>query len=371
MIIQKLTHLGINLGSSLLGEEVRITFVSHFLDESAGYGLSRYAYNLYHCLKEKGVTLIPINCATGSSTPLKYVFDFFVYLPLKVLMNQPKTRLYHLTYQQTGFVIPFLKKLYGATIISTIADLNPLFLSKRNPLYWIFSKAVETAAKHSDKIIAISSQTKEDLVKYFNVDESKIVVTLLGAGKQFSPLKRKKSGVFTVGYVGGFAEYKDVPFLIRAFSIFEKKIKGRCRLLLYGKGPEYQRCIKLTKKFRMENVEFEGFAPDDELPEIYNSFDVFVFPSDREGFGLPIIEAQKCFVPVIVKDKTHIPREVTDFCLKARNEEHLAELLEKIYTEGFVFTEKHKQHLEQFEWENCARKTLEVYEEMFENLKDE
>ena len=253
-------------------------------------------------------------------------------------------------------------------MVTTIYDLNPFFFMDldRHTLLPV-SKGLSAAIKHSDLLLVISSQTKADLMKYFPVDEKKIRITLLAADKKFMPLERKKGGVFTVGYIGGFAGGKNVPFLIRAYSIFEKKCKVPCRLLLYGKGAQYQECARLAKALGTKTVEFRGFADEKDIVDIYNSFDVFVFPSLAEGFGLPIIEAQMCHVPVIVKDGAHVPDEVTRFCLKAKDEEHLAQLLEKVQSEGFTFSKEHLEYLKQFTWDACIDKTISAYEEVLKS----
>ncbi len=71
-----------------------------------------------------------------------------------------------------------------------------------------------------------------------------------------------------------------------------------------------------------------------------------------------------CGVPVIVKEGAHVPEEVTEMCLKAADEERLASLMEKVRSEGFVFTKEHLDYLKRFTWDDCIGKTIAAYKEV-------
>jgi glycosyltransferase involved in cell wall biosynthesis len=294
---------------------------------------------------------------------MKSAFDFLLYLPLRSLYPFGTGDVFHFAVPQAGLAVPVLKKLYGKKVVTTIHDIG-IYHVRNKARYMLLEKAFSAAIRHSDMLLAVSSQTKADLIEYFHVDEKRIRVTPLAADEKFKPTDKKNSGVFTVGYVGGFADNKNVPFLIRAYSIFEKRCAAPCRLVLYGKGVDYQACMRLAKELGLKNAEFRGFADEKDIVDIYNSFDVFVFPSTSEGFGLPIIEAQMCHVPTIVKDEAHVSQEVTTYCLKAKDEEHLAALLEKVRKDGFVFSKEHLEYLKQFTWDACIDSTISAYEDV-------
>jgi len=356
---------------------MKVTLVAHYLDESVGHGMDRYSLKLMQGLREKGVKVNPVSSPAFLLGPPKSFLDFFFYLPLRSILRLGPGDLFHFTAPQAGLAIPFLKRIFRKKVVTTIYDLHP-FIDTGMKSSFPVRKALETAVMCSDTLLVISSQTKRDILRLFKVDEKKIRVTLLAADGKFQASADKKMAggkpqgitpqggahVFTVGYIGGFAPYKNVPFLIRAYSIFEKKCKSPCRLLLYGKGPEYQNCIRLAKELGAKGVEFRGFADEKDIVGIYNSFDVFVFPSNAEGFGLPIIEAQMCGVPVIVKEGAHVPEEVTEMCLKAADEEHLASLLEKVRSDGFVFSKEHLDYLKRFTWDDCIDKTIAAYKDV-------
>jgi glycosyltransferase involved in cell wall biosynthesis len=353
---------------SVGGGIMKVVLVAHYLDESVGFGMDRYAFKLLNGLRERGLNIIAISSTAKFISPLKSLADFFIYLPFRSILPAGGPDIYHFVAPQAGIAIPFIKKLHKKKVVTTIYDLTPFLEKDKNKgAFLLVSKALECAITHSDMLLVISSQTKNDLLKYFKVDESKVRITLLAADRKFQPIQRERNKEFTVGYVGGFAGYKNVPFLVKAYSIFEKKCKTPSKLVLYGKGPEYNYCQKLAAELRIRNVEFRGFADEKDLVKIYNSFDVFVFPSTIEGFGLPIIEAEMCRVPVIVKDGAHVPEEVTRFCPKAKDESHLATLLEQIRSNGFEFSKEHVRHLESFSWNSCIEQTILIYQEILKN----
>ncbi|MFH1785483.1 MAG: glycosyltransferase [Candidatus Micrarchaeota archaeon] len=337
-----------------------ITIISHYLDEGVGHGIARYSVNLVKELMKKGITVRTINSFRWGKSRLKSAFDFFFFVPLKILLLPTKSCVYHLTAPQMGFVIPLFKKIYKKRIVTTIYDLHPILYFDNSLSSRMIKHSIKTAIISSDLLLSISSQTKEDIIENFGIPEDKIIVTPLGVSDRFRKLKIKKKE-FTIGYVGGFAGNKDVPFLLRAYAIFEKQNKIKAQLILYGTGAHYNPCMELAKELGIKNVEFRGFAKDDDLVRIYNSFDVFVFPSTLEGFGLPIIEAQKCQTPVIVRKNARIPSEVTKFCMLVSDEQDLAKTLEKNYHNKFTFTAEHKKHIAHFTWKNCVEKTLETY----------
>lgn len=346
---------------------MKVTLVAHYLDESIGHGMDRYSFKLMQGLRDKGIDVKPISSSTMFFGPAKSFFDFFFYLPLRSILPFNGSDIIHFTAFQAGIIIPLLKRLYRKKIVTTIYDLNLLLnpgdTVRTKSISRVAGDALTTAIKSSDLLLVISSQTKRDILEHFKIDEKKIHVTVLAADRKFQPIP-KRNEIFTIGYLGYLAKTKNVQFLIRAYSIFEKRCKAPCRLLIYGKGPQFQEYVQLAQKLDVKNIKFCGFADEKEIVNIYNSFDVFVFPSIQEGFGLPIIEAQMCHIPVIVKEKAHVPEEVIKFCWKAKDEEHLSQLMEKIRTDGFTFSDEHIDYLKQFTWENCVEKTISAYKEV-------
>jgi len=158
---------------------------------------------------------------------------------------------------------------------------------------WKFKKAANTA----DKIIAISEQTKRDIIQYLKVPESKIEVIYQGCHKAF---KEQQSEEFIqqtkqkfnlperfILNVGTIEDRKNLLNIVKAIKDTE------IPLVVVGKKTKYyQKIASFIQKNKMEKqVHFLEGVSMDELAVIYKSADIFVYPSFFEGFGIPVIEA--------------------------------------------------------------------------------
>ena len=138
--------------------------------------------------------------------------------------------------------------------------------------------------------------------------------------KHFSDAERERVRArFGVGgpfilYTGGVDQNKNLISLIRALSLLPGRIKQRYRLVCVGKRGigEVERIMAMADDAESERMIINvGYVSEDELIDLYNACNLFVFPSLREGFGLPALEAMACGAPTIVSDRTSLP-EVVD-----------------------------------------------------------
>ncbi|HHT9147190.1 MAG TPA: glycosyltransferase family 4 protein, partial [Candidatus Wunengus sp. YC61] len=121
----------------------------------------------------------------------------------------------------------------------------------------------------------------------------------------------------------------------------------------------------------LENsVIFTGYVPDEDLPGIYNLAEIFVYPSKYEGFGLPLLEAMSCGVPVIASNISSIPEVIGNAGILVRSDEPV-EFARKIYE---LLTDKELrakmsskgfERIKFFSWEKVAKETLKVYERVY------
>jgi len=189
----------------------------------------------------------------------------------------------------------------------------------------IYAQLTYSAIGKTQKIIAVSNHTKNDLIKYLNIDSKKISVIYNGCGNEFSKIPDKKEvekikkKYFLpdnyILYVGGYDPRKNVEVLIKAFSIarqnplFPEKVK----LVLTGKdlsqkNPLYSDIKALSRKHKISSlVCFPGFISQQDLPAVYRGANIFIFPSLYEGFGLPVLEAMSAAVPVICSNSSSLP----------------------------------------------------------------
>ncbi|MCL4376148.1 glycosyltransferase [Candidatus Parvarchaeota archaeon] len=172
------------------------------------------------------------------------------------------------------------------------------------------------AIKKADHILCVSENTRKDLIN-LGVEPSKISVIYNIVGSNFKKLRKThKKEKIVIGHLSSYAYNKNAEVLIKAF----KKIKSDMfELHLYGAKLPFD--IADDKR-----IKYFGHAPD--TVKMYNSFDVFVFPSLWEGFGMPIMEAKRCKIPVITYKNGELPDIVKRNTLQFKNEKDLTKIIE-------------------------------------------
>lgn len=271
---------------------------------------------------------------------------------------------------------------FSGKIISTIYDVSfkthPQFHEQANIEHC--ERGVKQAIEKADKIIVISGHTKKDLIKYYNCPEEKIVITYLGCDERFrvldgsekiSAIKKKykidKPFIFNVGSI---EPRKNISGLMEAYSILENKYKKSFDLVIAGgKGWLNSGIYKKKEELNLAgNVKFIGYVDDDDLPYLYNSAELFVYPSFYEGFGLPILEAMACGCPVITSNSASMPEVSGDAAILIDPEK--TDMLETAIESVLKNRGKHKsmkekglKQAEKFSWTKCAQETLRVYKD--------
>jgi glycosyltransferase involved in cell wall biosynthesis len=131
-----------------------------------------------------------------------------------------------------------------------------------------------------------------------------------------------------------------------------------------GYGPRLSFLIELKNKLKLNNVEFVGFINEKNLPDFYNSLDVFVFPSFYEGFGVPLLEAMACEVPYIIGTDAGIGEILPIY--KIRNLNELIKLLLKIENGEIIPIKNQRKWIikNKLTWKEHVKKLIEVYSEI-------
>ncbi len=259
-------------------------------------------------------------------------------------------------------------------LITTVHDFREFFDSKakisskddiKQRIFVTLVKKALLAALKSDYLIARSTQTRDEAIT-LGFDKNKIFVSPSGLNKEFISRSIQKRNVnisiLKVGYIGGFNYSKNLIFAIGAF----KHIKNNnIHFLIYGKKAlEYENLLKYSAG--VKSIKFMGFAPEDKLVSIYDSFDAFVFPSLYEGLGLPIREAQSRGLPVIIYKYGKIPKEVRKYCFEAESPEHMAQIIENLKENGYneKLRKKAIAYAKSFTWGSTHKETLDIYKKI-------
>ena len=237
---------------------------------------------------------------------------------------------------------------------------------------------VDFAARHADAIITVSQSAKRDIMRLYDLPADRVHVVHEAAASSFhrvtdAPELERVRRQYALPdrfilYVGTIEPRKNLPKLIEGFA--KRRQSGDLPHQLVCAGPYgwLSRDIEeLIERLHVDDaVRFTGYVPFDDLPVLYSLAEMFVFPSLYEGFGLPVIEAMACGVPVVTG---HVPAlmEVAGGAVERverLDAESLGDVMVALSRDGDRRSELSSLGLERaksFSWQRAARETLDVY----------
>jgi glycosyltransferase involved in cell wall biosynthesis len=235
------------------------------------------------------------------------------------------------------------------------------------------------AIKFADKIITVSKFTENELVSLYPKSKQKVITIHNGASKEFQPIHdhevvnnvKKRYGIKKgyILYVGTYKQHKNLETLVNAYALLPTQIQNDYNLLVVGKQDKrYPEVPALVKQLGLEDsVICVNYVNEKDLPALYSAATVFVLPSFYEGFGLPMIEAMACGVPVVA---SRIPSflEITSgaaILVEPQDIQEMADGVCKVITSDDTCTilkEKGLRRAKEFSWFTTAKKVIEVYE---------
>ncbi|RYE57292.1 MAG: glycosyltransferase family 1 protein, partial [Sphingobacteriales bacterium] len=278
--------------------------------------------------------------------------------------------------------IPIGLKQIGLPSIVTVHDL--IFL--KFPQYFglidrfIYTLKCRYACKHADKIIAISEQTKKDIVSFFNIDDRNIEVVYQSCDESFKTpindaLKAQVKAKFALPdhyilNVGTIETRKNLLLLIKAL----KDVPEDYKLVVVGKETPYKRLVleEITRLLLKDRVIFLQNVPFNELPAIYQMASIFIYPSFYEGFGIPIIEALYSAVPVIAATGSCLEEAggPDSLYINPNNPTELADTINRVLEDQELQTEmkqKGLSYVQRFKDDLIANQMMEVYKNVLAN----
>lgn len=268
----------------------------------------------------------------------------------------------------------FLKHLQGKPYVLTVYDMihehYPEYFSSHDPTSQWKKELIEQA----DAIIAISENTKNDILKFSDVKPNKITMIHLGnpfetqqrANKQTIRQDTPSSEKPYLLVVGTRTGYKNFIFFIKAIAILLKKDKN-LQVYCAGGGPFTSHELKIFKELGINSKVHMINANDSIMPQLYANAKAFIFPSLYEGFGLPVLEAFSCGCPVVASHTSSLPEIGGDAAcyFDPHDPSSLVKSLESVITNDHVrehYINKGLVRVKEFSWERTAHETKKVYE---------
>lgn len=257
--------------------------------------------------------------------------------------------------------------------VITFHDLSfkhyPEFFSGFRKL-WHWLTFPKSQAQKADKIIADSQSTKEDLIKIYGIDPKKIEVIYLGISKNFKPVKSNKEK--SILYFGTIEPRKNLILIIKAFEVLKKELSDpHLKLVIAGaKGWLYKDILKKVENSRFrKDIIFTGVVDDKDRPRLYNSADVFVYPSFFEGFGFPPLEAMACGTPTIVSNTSSLPEVVGRgaIMIDPYNVDELVLAIRSVLEDKDLRNDlvvKGLKQAKKFNWDKTAKQVLNIFKSL-------
>ena len=269
-------------------------------------------------------------------------------------------------------------------VILTIHDLTFIrFPDRFHPLkQWYLAAFTRYSARRSRRILADSAATKRDVEQTFDIAPDRVDVVYPGVDERYRPfnpadpadtaalqLLRAKHGLpeRMILYQGTLEPRKNVDRLVSAFARLVARGLPHALVLAGGKGWQYEAIYRAIEDNDLQDrVYLPGYVPRKEQPVWYNLAELFVYPSQYEGFGLPPLEAMACGVPVITSDTSSLPEVVGDAGLTVdpTDVEALAEVIRIVLTnsdKAAAMRLAGRKRASQFTWPAAARRCVAAY----------
>ncbi len=276
----------------------------------------------------------------------------------------------------THFNVPyFYRKPYIVTIHDTLISYYP---GKKMNNWWClaaYNLIIKNAITQSKKVIAVTNNTKQDILKLFHPPEKKIQVVYNGVSDEFIPQTEKIKQIIKnkynlknpfLLYTGNWREHKNLVKLLLAFKLIISSYPN-LELVITGKNdpyyPEVQQTIsKLSLTNKIKQV---GLVSLTDLVTLYDLAQIYVFPSLYEGFGMPPLEAMRVNTPTCVSKIASLPEvcENATHYFDPHNSKDIAQKLLEILKNTSLQKEliaKGQKQSQKFSWDKTAEQTLQI-----------
>lgn len=276
----------------------------------------------------------------------------------------------------------------GFPLIVTVHDIIYMeslsIFKKGGTLYQKFGNMyrrwnVPKVMKSAEKVITVSEFEKNTISKRFPGFQDKIVAIYNGVSEHFKPVTDKtileetrlKYGLPEnfIFYLGNTDPKKNTPNTLKAYALYRAKTDNPLPLVMidFGLDKLNQILKDIGEPKLIDQIVLSGYINNLDLPAIYSMSSLFLYPSMRESFGIPMLEAMRCGTPVITSNTSSMPEVSGDGALfvDPSNPVEISESIVKLLGNNEIkdqLVQKGFNRSAKFSWENMAKEVLKLYE---------
>lgn len=260
----------------------------------------------------------------------------------------------------------------SSPVVTTIHDLAPV----THPEWFsrgyatLYRMTIPLAVRRSDRLLAVSAFTRDELLARYPVASNSVTVTYNGVSPPTGNDSIPNSGLDLDGYflfVGADNPRKNLATLLAAYRRYRETVERPAELVLVGPQRDIFRGSGATGR----GVHRLGYVTDTELGWLYRNATLLVFPSLYEGFGLPILEAMSAGIPVLTSDRGAMAEVAGEAAVLVdpTAPAAIADAMSRIAHDGTLrdrLADAGRDRAASFTWERAAEHTFEVYNEVVE-----
>ena len=267
---------------------------------------------------------------------------------------------------------------HSCRVLPLVSDLAlyrlPETYQKSRVLLW--KAQYKLMKKHVAHWLTVSEFSKRDLMEILGVAPDDIDVVYDAAAENYSRVtgeaalehvrRKYKLPDRYILFVGNFNPRKNLERILLAFDRLRERTDLTQKLVIAGgQGWKFDKNTALDRITHKEEILFVGFVPDDDMPALYSMADLFMFPTLYEGFGIPVIEAQRCGVPVLTSNVSALPEVAgggaayVDPC----DAEMICRKMEEVLTDTELakqLTECGYRNAERFSWDSSVQRLVKI-----------